>query len=109
MTESPAGWMFGKSNALPWQPMGDKVAMKMLGAAGGRVVALFKFDAGYNGTTHHHDDAEFSYLLEGDIVSNGVSMEAGDAYAAEPGTDHTEFRTSGGAVLVSVFKAPKQS
>ena len=42
----------------------------------------------------------------GDPVSNGVVMGAGDAYAAEPETDHTEFPEAG-AVIVSDFQAPK--
>ena len=80
--------------------------MKALGAANGRLIALFRFGAGYVGPSHEHADAEFSHLLEGDLVSNGVSMSAGHAYAAEAGTAHTEFRSTDGATLVSVFAIP---
>ena len=100
------GWMFSDSDALAWQPLGDKIAMKMLGAADGKVIAMFRFEAGYVGGSHHHEEPEFTYVLDGDIVSNGVTMTAGHAYAAQAGTDHTEFRSEGGATLVSVFKAP---
>jgi len=100
------GWMFGDAATMVWQQIGPGVGMKTLGAAGGRLIALFKFDPGYSGAPHDHADAEFSYLLDGDLVSNGVPMAAGHAYAAEAGTTHAEFRTDGGCTLVSVFKAP---
>ncbi len=80
--------------------------MQTLGLAGGRLMAKFRFEAGYEGGSHHHGDAEFTYVLEGDLVSNGVTMQAGHGYAAEPGTDHTEFRSPGGATLLSVFQTP---
>ena len=105
-TYDTTGWTFTDEATIEWQPMGEGIAMKTLGVAGGRMIALFRFDAGYVGGAHHHDDAEFTYLLEGDLSSNGVAMAAGHAYAAEPGTDHEEFSTSGGATLVSVFKIP---
>ncbi len=106
MAEIPAGWMFADGNAVEWNEMGPGVAMKTLGAADGRLIAMFRFDAGYVGGTHDHADAEFSYVLDGTLVSNGVLMEAGHAYAAEAGTTHSEFRTDTGATLVSVFAAP---
>ncbi len=105
-TTIPEGWAFTDSTAIEWQPMGEGIAMKMLGSANGRVIAMFKFDAGYVGGTHEHADAEFTYLIEGDLVSNGVSMLPGHAYAAEAGTTHSEFRTVHGATLVSVFAMP---
>lgn len=106
MTDLTAGWTFADEAAVPWQEMGPGVEMKALGAAGGRLIAMFRFAAGYEGGSHDHTDAEFSYVLEGDLVSNGVEMTAGHAYAAEPGTTHSEFRSEGGATLVSVFPIP---
>ena len=106
MSEVPAGWIFADSNVIDWNEMGPGIAMKQLGAANGRMFAMFKFDAGYTGGSHEHGDAEFTYVIDGSIVSNGVLMEAGHAYAAEAGTSHTEFRTDTGATLVSVFAIP---
>lgn len=99
-----AGWTFSDSSEVEWNTVGEGVAMKSLGAANGKMIALFKFEAGYVGGPHHHQEPEFSYVLEGDLISNGVAMLAGHAYAAEAGTDHVEFRTENGATLVSVFK-----
>jgi hypothetical protein len=106
MIETPAGWTFADANAMDWQEMAPGVDMKMMGGADGRVIALFKLAAGYVGGTHEHSDAEFSYVLDGEVVSNGVTMTAGHAYAAQTGTTHDEFRTESGATIVSVFAPP---
>ncbi len=106
MTNAPAGWNFSDSGSMPWQPMGEGIAMKSLGMAGGRMIATFQFQPGYEGGVHEHTDAEFSYILEGSLISQGVLMTAGHAYAAEPGTTHDDFRTETGCTLVSVFPVP---
>ena len=80
MTELVTGWTFTDQATLDWQEFGTGVAMKTLGGPNGRAIALFKFDAGYVGSPHEHTDAEFSYILEGDLISNGVTMTTGHAY-----------------------------
>lgn len=106
MSDLTEGWMFADQETIPWQEMGPQIEMKMLGAADGRVIAMFRFGAGYVGGSHEHGDAEFTYVLEGEIISNGVTMKAGHAYAAQTGTTHEEFRSETGATLVSVFQMP---
>lgn len=106
MSDTPAGWNFADSGSMPWQPMGEGIAMKTLGMAGGRMIATFQFQPGYEGGVHDHTDAEFTYILEGSLISQGVLMTAGHAYAAEPGTTHDDFRTETGCTLVSVFPVP---
>jgi anti-sigma factor ChrR (cupin superfamily) len=103
---APAGWMFSDGEAMEWRSIGDGVAMKTLGIADGRMIATFKFDPGYVGGVHHHEEPEFSYILEGSMVSQGVPMGVGHAYAAQAGTTHDEFGTDTGCTLVSVFKIP---
>ncbi len=106
--EHNEGWTFTDSADVDWQPLGPGIAMKSLGVAGGKIMAMFQFDAGYVGGSHdHNDEPEFTYILDGSMVSNGVLMEAGHSYAAEPGTTHSEFRTDTGATLVSVFPVPE--
>jgi len=80
--------------------------MKALAAADGKMIATFQFQPGYSGDAHHHDEPEFSYILEGSLISQGTLMTAGHAYAAEAGTTHDDFRTETGCTLVSVFKIP---
>jgi mannose-6-phosphate isomerase-like protein (cupin superfamily) len=106
MTDAPAGWTFADSSAVAWQPMGDGIAMKSLGAADGRMIATFQFQPGYVGGVHQHEDAEFTYILEGSLISQGVVMKAGHCYAVEAGTTHDDFHTETGCTLVSVFKIP---
>ena len=106
MSDAPDGWTFSDSGTIPWQVMGEGVAMKGLGVADGRMIATFQFQPGYVGGVHQHDEPEFSYILEGSLVSQGVLMTAGHAYAAQAGTAHDDFRTDTGCTLVSVFKIP---
>jgi quercetin dioxygenase-like cupin family protein len=106
MEISTEGWTFADSDALDWVERGPGVAVKMLGGADGRVIAMFRFAPGYVGAVHEHTDAEFTYVLDGSVVSNGVLMEAGHSYAVGAGTTHSEFRTETGCTVVSVFAAP---
>jgi len=80
--------------------------MKVLGIADGRMLAMFKFAPGYVGGVHEHTDAEFTYVTDGSIVSNGVLMTSGHAYAVGAGTTHSEFRTDDGCTVISVFPSP---
>jgi quercetin dioxygenase-like cupin family protein len=106
MSDAPAGWTFADSGAMPWQAMGEGVAMKALAAADGKMIATFQFAPGYVGGAHEHGEPEFSYILEGSLISQGVVMTAGHAYAAQAGTTHDDFRTETGCTLVSVFRVP---
>jgi quercetin dioxygenase-like cupin family protein len=106
MTDIKQGWTFAEASEMDWQNVGPGVDLKMLAGANGRGIALFKFAPGYVGTVHEHGDAEFSYVLEGELISMGVTMKSGGAYAAETGTTHEEFRTETGCTLVSVFATP---
>lgn len=106
MDHDITGWTFTDSDEVPWQEMGPGVEMKSLGMANGRLLAMFRFAPGYVGGVHDHGDAEFTYVLEGDLVSNGVEMAAGHGYAAEAGTKHTGFESPNGGTVISVFQVP---
>ena len=106
MTNTPEGWTFTDSNAMGWQAVADDVSSKMLGMSGNRAFTLTRFDAGHTGTLHHHENPEFLYVVEGDLVSQGVEMSAGHAYTAQPGTSHDEFRTTNGCTVLVVFTMP---
>ena len=108
MTTNPTdttGWVFGDANEMEWQTLTDKISMKMLGVADGVGIAIFKFADGYEGGTHHHELAEFGYVLEGSVIANGTTLGPGQAYAAQAGTDHHEGPCEG-ATILSVFKLP---
>ena len=104
MTAFPEGWTFADSNAMDWQQMGPGVEMKMMGAANGKGLAMFRFEPGYVGNVHQHPDSEFTFVLEGEVISQGVKMLEGHGYAVEGGTTHEEFRTEeSSCTVVSVF------
>lgn len=45
-------------------------------------------------------------MLEGDLIANGVEMQAGHSYAAEAKTKHTGFESPSGSTVISVFQVP---
>ncbi len=104
--EALAGWTFADSGTISWTPRGEGVAMKVLGVADGTMIASFQFQPGYVGAVHNHEQAEFTYILEGSLNSQGVMMYPGHSYAVEAGTLHDQFSTETGCTLVSVFKVP---
>ncbi|MEM1333673.1 MAG: cupin domain-containing protein [Actinomycetota bacterium] len=99
------GWAFGSADEMEWQQIGEHVSMKLLAIADGKGIGLFKFAPGYAGGVHQHLEAEFGFVLEGSVVANGVTLGAGQAYAAQPGTEHHESPCDG-ATLLSVFTLP---
>lgn len=100
------GWDIGKSDEKEWMPWGsgDKARAKVLGSADGYMVVLVEAQPGYRGDPHVHDNAEFSYVIEGTIRNQGVMFKAGDGYAAAAGSTHTDFETEAGATYVVIFK-----
>ena len=99
------GWDINHADELEWVPWGGGGARaKILGNADGYVVALVEAEAGYQGTPHEHANAEFFYLVDGEVKNQGVTMRAGDGYAAAGGSRHDEFRADTPARYVSIFK-----
>jgi anti-sigma factor ChrR (cupin superfamily) len=102
---SQDGWDINRAGDLAWIPWGEGGARaKLLGGADGYVVALVEADAGYHGTPHEHNHAEFFYLVEGQVTNQGRVMTAGDGYAAAAGSRHDDFRVETPACYVSIFK-----
>ena len=99
------GWDINHADELEWVPWGGGGARaKILGNADGYVVALVEAEAGYQGTPHEHANAELFYLVDGEVKNQGVTMLAGDGYAAGSGSRHDEFRADTPARYVSIFK-----
>ena len=99
------GWDINHADELEWVTWGGGGARaKILGNADGYVVALVEAEAGYQGTPHEHANTEFFYLVDGEVKNQGVTMLAGDGYAAASGSRHDEFRADTPARYVSIFK-----
>lgn len=88
---------------MPWGSTGDARA-KILGSADGYHVVLVEADAGYRGTPHTHEHAEFFYLVDGRIRNQGEELDAGDGYAAAAGSTHEDFEALAPSTYVSIFR-----
>ena len=106
MQHSLNGWDIGRFDNIDWIPWdtGDKARAKVLGIADGFHVALIEAGAGYRGGPHEHDFPEFLYVVDGALRTQGQEMTAGDAYAASPGSTHTDFAVDTGATYLLIFK-----
>ena len=100
------GWDITRSDAADWLPWGegDAARARILGSADGYVVAIVEAAAGYRGTPHEHDHAEFFYLIDGTVQNQGQALHRGDGYAAAPGSVHTDFTAVTDATYLSVFR-----
>ena len=101
------GWDIHKFDQTDWGPWsgesGDAQA-KIMGVGDGYYVALVEAKAGYRGTPHEHTNAEFFYLVDGEVQNQGQQMTTGDGYVAAAGSTHTDFATDTGATYVVIFK-----
>lgn len=101
------GWDITKAAEADWVPWGDKndgTRAKVLGNADGYLAVLVEAAPGYTGTEHVHTNAEFQYVVSGELHTQGQTLTAGDAYAAAAGSRHQDFGTDSGATYFLVFK-----
>ena len=107
MEVSLDGWNIVPADDTEWMPWGGTAGdarAKVLGTADGYFVTLVEAQAGYSGTPHTHDHAEFNYVISGEVRNQGQSMKAGDGYAAAAGSTHADFSTETGATYIVIFK-----
>lgn len=108
MTDSPNldGWNIGHAADVEWQPWGSNgnARAKVLAAGDGYYIAVVEADPGYRGDHHVHEHTEFSVVLDGSFLTQGIELGAGDAYVAEAGSVHSDFEAPRGARYVSIFK-----
>ncbi len=100
------GWDFGLDADAEWMPWGegDNATARIVAAADGYHQVLIKAQAGYAGTPHEHEHAEFSYVLEGVVRHNGTTVSAGDGYAAAAGSSHDAFEAITDATYLTIFR-----
>ena len=100
------GWDIGHLDDAEWVPWGSTgdARAKVLATGDGYYVVLVEAEAGYEGEAHVHEHTEFSYVLEGEVRTQGTTMRAGDASAAAIGSEHTDFAAETTATYLSIFK-----
>lgn len=76
----------------------------MLATGDGYIVAFVEPQRGYTGDPHEHAHTEFSFIVHRSFRTQGVEMQAGDAYVAEAGSVHSDFEVHNGATYLSIFK-----
>jgi quercetin dioxygenase-like cupin family protein len=106
MQHSLSGWDIGRFDHTDWVPWdtGDQARAKILAIADGYHVALIEAVAGYRGGPHEHTHPEFLYVVNGALRTQDQAMAAGDAYAASPGSTHTDFAVDIAATYLLIFK-----
>ena len=107
MQHSLEGWNIAQADQADWVAWGGSLGAaraKVLAIADDYYLALIEAEPGYTGDPHEHKYPEFLYVLQGAVRTQGVAMAKGDAYAAAPGSVHTDFATPDGATYVLIFK-----
>ena len=93
-----------ESEWFPWLGTAGEARAKLLGTSDGYSVMFVEAQAGYAGTPHEHAFPEFNYVVSGTVRNQGVTMKAGDGYAAAAGSTHADFATDTGAEYIVIFK-----
>jgi uncharacterized protein len=106
VTPSLDGWDITRVDDAEWVPWGQdgNARAKILGNADGYVVVLVEAEAGYSGTSHRHEHAEFFYLIEGCLRNQGKELARGAGYAAAAGSIHDDFEALEASTYLSVFR-----
>ena len=96
------------TSALPWSPTGwPGVSMKMLQqveSSGGGMIGMMRMEAGSSIPAHSHTHADQAvFVIEGDLIDEGVTYGPGSFLVAKAGTPHGPHSSSGGCVLLSTY------
>jgi quercetin dioxygenase-like cupin family protein len=83
--------------------------MRMLdaNAATGGMTGMIKMAAGSAIPAHRHTKADQTmFVLEGDIVEEGITYGPGSFLVAKAGTPHGPHGSSGGCVILTTYFGP---
>ena len=102
--------MKADTSALAWSPTGwPGVSMKMIQQveSTGGMTGMMRMAAGSSIPAHSHTNADqMVYVIEGDLIEDGVSYRAGSFFVAKAGSSHGPHGSSGGCVLLSWYSGP---
>jgi quercetin dioxygenase-like cupin family protein len=98
------------TSVLAWSPTGwPGVSMKSLdqNASTGGMTGMIQMMAGSSIPAHRHTHADQTvFVIEGDLVDEGISYGPGSFLVAKAGTPHGPHGSSGGCVLLTTYFGP---
>ncbi len=99
------GFSFLDAEATPWRAstFAAGVEVKDLGSADGRAMQLVRFPPGTVFPLHKHVGPEFVYILEGEMIQNGVHLKRGWASVASAGTVDRDVRSEAGCTFLIIY------
>lgn len=102
--EQPGIQLIRNAGDGPWEPTGVegvRVRRLYVDRAHNRMTALFRMAAGATYPGHAHGGVEECWVLEGDLISDGMVMHAGDYQRAATGSRHGHATRGGCLLLIS--------
>jgi quercetin dioxygenase-like cupin family protein len=98
------------ANAIAWTPTNAVgLSMKILhhDESTGGVTSLTQLAPGSSLPAHRHTKSDQTvYVLEGDLIDDGVTYGPGTFFVAKANTPHGPHATKGGCVLLSIYTGP---
>ena len=94
------------TSALAWSAENAGMSMKMLhqDESSGAMTAMTRLAAGSSIPAHSHTYADQTvFVLEGDLIDDGVSYGPGSFFVVKAGSPHGPHGTSGGCVLLTTY------
>jgi putative transcriptional regulator len=109
-TSLPDGVLIARSADVPWRPMGEGIAFKLLHRDKARrySTSLVRMDAGARLPRHSHGGVEELYVLSGDLRISGEVARAGDYCRADTGTVHDETFSETGCLFLLMASQDNQ-
>lgn len=74
----------------------------------GELTSLVRMQPGAKYPSHHHASLEHCYVIEGDLVFEDHTLNAGDYSAGSPDRDHTAATTKNGCLLFIIHNSADQ-
>jgi anti-sigma factor ChrR (cupin superfamily) len=102
-----SGSRYLDSDAIDWQPDGEKFWIKPLfqNPARGERTLLMKIDAGAWFPMHAHEETEQIYVISGSFHDQDRTLRAGDYACRAPGALHTAGSEEGAVLLLIYSRA----
>jgi anti-sigma factor ChrR (cupin superfamily) len=96
-----------KVDDLPWRPsaMASGVFVKDIAVTDGWEMQIVRFEPGARFPLHTHENPEFLFILEGELVQAGCRMGPGWASVSSAGTIDEDVYSEAGCVFVVVDRA----